>query len=131
MKKSMVVFVVALTVLVSTILWVTSSISGIDSVDLGQIGIIVLLLGFAVYVGIKRIKSEKRGEPAEDEFSKQILLKTAAYSFYISLYLWIVILYLKDKIQMDIEEWIGTGVLGMAVTFALCYILFSIRGIRN
>ena len=32
---------------------------------------------------------------------------------------------------MDTEVLIGTGILGMAVTFALCWVILNFRGIRN
>ena len=33
----------------------------------------ILVVGFAIFLGIRRFKSEKRGEPSEDELSKSIL----------------------------------------------------------
>jgi peptidoglycan/LPS O-acetylase OafA/YrhL len=89
------------------------------------------VVAFAVFVGYKRMTSAKRGEPTEDEMSKKVLLKTAAWSYYISLYLWVAMLIIKDRVNLDTEEIIGAGILGMAVSFAVCWLIFNFRGTRN
>jgi len=131
MKRSLLVFVVAGLVLLSTLLWMVNSIGLPDTTDTIQFGVIGLLIAFAVFVGFRRLKSEHRGEPAEDELSKRILQKTAAISYYISLYLWVAMIYIKDRVEMDTEQLLGTGILGMAVIFALSWLVFNFRGIRH
>lgn len=71
----MLVFVVAGLVVLSTILWMVNSVGMPDTTDTIQFGIIGLLIAFAVFVGFRRLKSERRGEPVEDELSKHILQK--------------------------------------------------------
>lgn len=131
MKRSLLVFLVAGLVLLTTMLWMLNSSGIADVTDTIQFGIIGLLVAFAVFVGIRRLKSERRGEPAEDELSKSLMQKTAAWSYYISLYLWLAILFIKDRVVMDTEQLIGTGILGMAVCFALCWLVFNLRGFRH
>ncbi len=131
MKRSLIVFIVAALVLITTAIWFFGTETGINSVDLTHFGIIALLIAFAVFIGIKRLKSEKRGEPVEDELSKKILQKTSSLSYYLSLYWWVFMLYLKDRITLDSDEILGTGILGMAVIFALSWVFFSIKGVRN
>jgi peptidoglycan/LPS O-acetylase OafA/YrhL len=72
-----------------------------------------------------------RGEPAEDELSKKLLLKTAAWSYYVSLYLWVAMLFIKDRVNLDTEEILGAGILGMAASFAICWLILNFRGIKN
>lgn len=131
MKKGMVVFIVALLVLITTGLWLFSASGNLKSFDMVTFGIIIVVVAFALFVGYKRLLSAKRGEPAEDELSKKVLLKTAAWSYYISLYLWVAILFIKDRVNLDSEELIGTGILGMAISFAACWMVFNFRGVRN
>ncbi len=131
MKKAIVVFVVAAMVLITTGLWIFSSTEEFKPFDLLSFGIIILVVAFAVFVGYKRMTSAKRGEPTEDEMSKKVLLKTAAWSYYISLYLWVAMLIIKDRVNLDTEEIIGAGILGMAVSFAVCWLIFNFRGTRN
>ncbi len=131
MKRSLLVFVVAGLVLLTTILWMVNSAGLLDVTDTIQFGVIGLLVVFAVFAGIRRLKSERRGEPVEDELSKRIMQKTAAWSYYISLYLWVAMIYIKDRVNMDTEQLLGTGILGMAVTFALCWLVLNFRGLRH
>jgi peptidoglycan/LPS O-acetylase OafA/YrhL len=131
MKRSLLVFLVAGLILLTTLLWMVNSAGVADRTDTIQFGVIGLLISFAVFVGSKRLKSERRGEPAEDELSKRILQKTAAWSYYISLYLWVAMIYIRDRVSMDTEQLIGTGILGMAVTFAVCWLVFNFRGLRH
>ncbi len=131
MKKAVIVFVLAAMVVVSTALWFFSKSNKITASDIAGLGVIILVVGFAVFIGYKRLTSAKRGEPAEDELSKKVMLKTSSLSFYISLYLWLVIMYFSDKLKLEIHTIIGAGILGMAVTFAICWIYFNFRGVRN
>ncbi len=131
MKKAVVVFVVAALVLITTGLWILSSAGKFTPFDLVTFGIIICVVGFAVFVGYKRLTSARRGEPAEDELSKRILQKTAAWAYYVSLYLWVAMLFIKDRVKLDTEELIGAGILGMAVSFAVCWLIFNFRGVRN
>ncbi len=127
------IFVVAGLVLATAILWLSGSavLENLTITDLLQFGVIILVIGFAVFVGIKRFQSMKRGEPAEDELSRKILRRTASVSFYISLYLWVFMLFLIDRVKMDTEQLLGTGILGMAIIYALTWVVLYFRGIRN
>lgn len=131
MKKSLLVFIVAGLVLVSTVIWLLSTVEKYTTMDLLHIGIISLLVGFAVFVGFKRVSNEKRGEPVEDELSKKILQKSAALSYFISLYIWVFLLFLKDRVSMDTEELLGTGILTMGVTFGVTWLILNYRGLKN
>jgi peptidoglycan/LPS O-acetylase OafA/YrhL len=99
--------------------------------DLVHFGVILLIVGFALFVGYKRLSNARRGEPAEDELSKRILQKTAAISYYISLYIWVFLIFLKDRVKLDTEELLGTGILAMAVTFGVSWLIINFKGFRN
>lgn len=131
MKRSIIVFAVAGLVIFSTLIWVFKMPEVSNWMEYIHIGVIFLVVMFALFVGYKRLTSERRGEPTEDELSKKVLQKTAALSYYISLYIWVIMLFVKDKVSFDTEVLIGSGILGMAITFALSWLYFNIRGIRN
>jgi peptidoglycan/LPS O-acetylase OafA/YrhL len=131
MKKGIIVFIVAALVLITTGIWFFSTRENLKLFDLVSFGIIILVIAFAVFIGIKRITSAKRGEPPEDELSKKVMQKTAAWSYYVSLYLWLAIMYFSDKFKYETHTIIGAGILGMAVIFAICWLIFNFRGIRN
>ena len=131
MKRAVLVFVLAAMVVITTALWFFSKTNKITTVDIVGLGVILLVVGFAVFIGYKRFTSSKRGEPAEDELSKKVMLRTSSLSYYISLYLWLVIMYFSDRLKLETHTIIGVGILGMAVIFTICWLVFNFRGVRN
>jgi peptidoglycan/LPS O-acetylase OafA/YrhL len=130
MKKSFLAVIVSVLVIITTVLWISDALS----LSLGeyiQFLIIGILVYFGLYVGYRRFTSEKRRQPAEDEFSKKILQKSAAISYYISLYLWLIIMYLTDKLKVETDIMFGWGILGMAVIFAGSWIFLNLRGLKD
>jgi peptidoglycan/LPS O-acetylase OafA/YrhL len=131
MKKIIILIVISALVIITTIVWMTASKSAFKTGEIIQFGIIFLIVAFAVFLGYKRINSDRKGEPQEDELSKKILTKTSSVSYYISLYLWLVIMYISNKTSLATHTLIGAGILGMACIFAISWIIIYIRGIRN
>jgi len=131
MKKAVIVFIVAALVLATVGLWIFSSSGNFKPADIASFGIIILVVVFAVFIGVKRLTSAKRGEPPEDELSKKVMRKTSSLSYYISLYLWLAIMYFSDKFNYETHTIIGIGILGMAVVFSVCWIVINFTGIRN
>ncbi|MCX6301037.1 MAG: hypothetical protein NTW82_02540 [Bacteroidia bacterium] len=131
MKKAIIVFVLAALVLGTVGLWIYSSSGKFTPVDIVSFGVMFLVVAFAVFVGIKRLTSAKRGEPAEDELSKKVMRRTSSLSYYISLYLWLAIMYFSDNLHYETHTIIGAGILGMAVIFAICWLIFNFTGLKN
>jgi len=131
MKKSNRIFLVVILVLLSMVIWYFSIRANIKPINFLNFGIMLLILVFALLIGIKRIGNEKRGEPDEDELSKSILQKSAALSYYISLYMWVFMIWLKDRLSMAIDEVLGSGILAMAVIFGLSWIYVRFKGVHN
>jgi peptidoglycan/LPS O-acetylase OafA/YrhL len=130
MKKSIFAVIVSIMVLASTILWITKSGPGTIAESAHFIVIFIVVL-FGLYVAYRRFSSEKLGQPAEDEFSKKVLQKAAALSYYVSLYLWLIIMYLTDRFKAETDVMFGWGILGMAVIFGASWIYYNFKGIKN
>ena len=133
MKRTLVLFILAAMVVATTALWLFMSggVSGKSLLENLHIPVIFLVVAFAVFVGYTRLRSHRRHEPAEDELSRMILLRTAALSYYISLYWWVFLLFIKDRVVVETEVLLGTGILGMAVAFAGAWLFFYFRGVRE
>jgi len=131
MKKTIVIFVVAGLVLVSFILWILNTSMSWDLREILMILAGLILAGFAVYFGFKRAKSFARKEPAEDELSKMIMTRASSFSYYISIYLWLFIMYISDKTKWETHTLIGTGILGMAVIFLFSWLGVRFFGLKN
>jgi len=131
MKRSYLIFGVVVLVLITVGFWFFSAGFSMEISESLQFPIIIIIVGFAVFIGIKRFKSEKRGEPAEDELSKKIMQKAAAISYFISIYLWLVLMYIAGKGGNDNEVLFGWGILGMAVIFFISWVIIYFVGIKN
>ena len=131
MKRTYLIFIVAAFVVASVALWFFSVKTKFQPYDLLQFGVILILVAFAIFIGFKRLGSAKRGEPPEDEMSKKVMQRTAALSFYISIYLWLAIMYFSDRIKLESHSLIGAGILGMAVVFAVCWLVIHFGGVKN
>lgn len=131
MKKIILPFFISLIIIISIIFIFFNTSLKITLIEKIQFFVILILVCFGFYVGFDRIKSRKLNEPLEDEYTKKILIKTSSISFYVSLYIWVLILIIKDRFIMDIELWIGSGILSMSFIFMLIFFILKIRGLRN
>lgn len=129
MKNVVALVIILVLVGLTVFLWLGKESLGVE--ELTSLGVILAIVGFAVFILMRRIKSWKSGEPQEDELSKKVMLRTSSLSYYISLYFWVFLLWLKDRVEFEQEELLGTGILGMAVIFALSWVCFHFRGVPN
>ncbi|MCK9411538.1 MAG: hypothetical protein M0Q53_04500 [Prolixibacteraceae bacterium] len=131
MKRTIIIFIVSALVLITSGVWYFNSKAVNSIADLLPFLILLLIVGLAVYIGYKRLMSVKRGEPAEDELSKKIMLRTSSVSYFLSIYLWLALMYFSDRITWENHTLIGAGIFGMAVIFALAWLFFNFLGVRN
>jgi high-affinity Fe2+/Pb2+ permease len=121
MKRAIIIGIVAALVLVTMVLWLVNSNSGIDFTRILMITIQVIVLAFAVVVIYRRISAARQNLPVEDEMSKNILRRGAATSYYASLYLWLAMMFFEESINLERSTLIGAGILGMAIIYALSW----------
>jgi peptidoglycan/LPS O-acetylase OafA/YrhL len=131
MKKVVIMFVIAAVVIFTAVLWFMSIDTAYKPADLIKLGVVILVVGFALFAAYKRLTSAKRGEPAEDELSRKVMQKTAAFSYYISIYLWLALGFFSDRLKMETHTVIGIGIMAMAVSFAICWVIINFTGVKN
>jgi peptidoglycan/LPS O-acetylase OafA/YrhL len=124
MKRTILVAVVALMAIVSFIIWIVGSELSFDFGTVLMILIPVVILAFAVIRVVRGVSDARNQMPEEDELSKMIMLRTGSTSFQLSLFLWLVIGSVEDRIDMEGHTIIGAGILGMAILFALSWIYY-------
>lgn len=131
MKKGIVSIIISTLIIITVSLWILNTSKKIEFVDALSFVVIFIVVLFGIVVGLSRIKSVKLGQPAEDELSKKLLQKASSTSYYISLYLWLVIIYVSDKIKAETHTFISAGILAMAITFVLSWVFFKIFGLKD
>ncbi len=130
MKKLIIGIAVTLIIIIGVLVLLTTET--ISKSDLFQSSfVLIIVIGFGILILFRRFKSIRKGEPTDDELSKQILQKSSSLSFYISLYLWLIISYFSGKVNIEVEELIGYGIIGMAIIFAGIWSFLKIKGLKN
>ena len=122
MRRTILIAVIALMVVVTCIIWIASSELSFDFGTILMIVMAVVILAFAVIRVMRGVSDAKNKLPAEDELSKMIMLRAGYSSYQLSLFLWLVIGSVEDRIEMEGHTIIGAGILGMAILFALSWI---------
>lgn len=131
MKKSVVIFVVSALVLAGLALWMFGGHLAGNAREIGMAAVVLLIVGFALALGVSRLRSRRRGEPGEDELSKAIMTRASSLAYYISIYLWLFVMYVSDKTTLEAHSLVGAGIAGMAVVFALCWLGVKLFGMKN
>ena len=131
MKRTVVMFVIGVLVLAGLALWALEGHVAGNIREIVMAGIVLLVVGFAVFLGLSRLKSHRRGEPGEDELSKTIMTKASSLAYYISIYLWLFVMYVSDKTTLEAHSLVGAGIAGMAVVFVLCWLGVKLFGMKN
>ena len=131
MKKGLLMILLAALVIVSVIIWLLDGKNEIKIGTLVMLSTILLVTGFAVALAISKLKSAKEGLASEDELSQLLKDKASSRSYYVSLYWWLIVMYMSDKTSVATDTLIGVGILGMAVLFAGFWIYFNFKGKIN
>ena len=132
MKKSIIIiFIVSALALIGGGVWIYTNKEPINFSESIHFVVIFILVVFATFLGINRLRSTKQGLPAEDELSKKLLEKASSKAFYISLYFWLVLMYFGSEKNDDSEELFGFGILGMAIIFALSWLYYRFIGLKK
>lgn len=131
MKRTVVMFVVSALVLAGLAVWAFKGHLAGNAREVLMAAIVLLVVGFAVYLGLSRLRSHMRHEPAQDELSKTIMTRASSLAYYVSIYLWLFVMYVSDKTTLEAHSLVGAGIAGMAVVFLLCWLGVKLFGMKN
>lgn len=99
--------------------------------EISHIVVMVGIVGIGIFQGVLVLRGRKNRQPSDDEYSLGILYRAASGSFLLSLYLWASVIYIHAKTEIDAGILFACGILGMAILFALCWLYYKIRGVKN
>jgi hypothetical protein len=131
MKRTILMFIISALVVATLALWVFKGRVAGNTQEFLMVGTALVIVGFAVYLGMSRLRSHRLREPAEDELSKKVMTRVSSLAYYISIYLWLFVMYVSDKTTLPAHSLIGTGILGMAVVFLLCWLGVKAFGMKH
>jgi len=131
MKKTVIIFVISALVLAGLALWALRGHLAGNAREILQAAIVLLVVGFAIFMGFSRLRSRRRGEPGEDELSRTLMTRASSLAYYISIYLWLFAMFVSDKTTLAAHSLIGAGIAAMAVVFVLCWLGLKIFGLKH
>jgi hypothetical protein len=131
MKRTVLLFVIGALILAGLVLWAVQGRLAGNIGEILQAGVVLVLVGFALYLGVSRLRSHKLREPAEDEMTKNVMRRASSLAFYVSIYLWLFVMYVSDKTKLETHTLVGAGILGMAVVFLLSWLGVRMFGVKN
>ena len=131
MKRAVLPLLVSVLVIVSTIAWLRQVPGKLSMEEWSGALVILVLAALGIAFAFQRLQSARRGEPLWDELSRRMMEKASSMAFYGSIYMWLAVMLMKDKVQADTEVLIGTGILGMSLIWLLCVIYVRIKGLKN
>lgn len=92
----------------------------------GAIGVIIGLtaITIAFSVLLRKVYADvKLGLPIQDERSQKIKMHAAGYAYFVSLYVWLILMVFQK--YLDRDDILITGLLGMALSFGVSWVIFS------
>ncbi len=131
MKKTIVIFILGVLIVAGLALWALKGHFTGNPREIVQAGVVALLVGFALFLGATRLRSHLRREPGQDEMSRKVMVKASSLAYYVSIYLWLFVMYISDKTSLAGHSLIGAGILGMAVVFLFCWLGVKAFGLKN
>lgn len=117
----MFIAVLSVSVLVTTIFWVFRAEKPMEFQEILMMLIMFIVVIFAIVLAFGRLRSVKQNLPAEDEMSRSIKRKGAATAYYVSIYMWLAMMFFEEHIKLERYTLIGAGIMGMALIFALSW----------
>lgn len=99
--------------------------------ELIHLTMMLILFVMGIIYGIKRIMSKEEGFPEDDELSKKIVRKSASISFYITLFIWLVLMFIQSFIEIDSKVLFSFGFVGMSLTFVVTWLIINSSGIKD
>jgi len=124
-------FVISALALAGLALWTLKGHIAGNAGEMIMGAIVLLVVGFAVFLGVSRLRSHRRGELGEDELSKGVMRRASSLAYYISIYLWLFVMYISDKTTLEAHSLVGAGIAGMAVVFVLCWLGVKLFGMKS
>jgi len=113
--------------------WIFKTTKPFNEFAYGTIGVMLVIVGFVIYSGIQALKDAKSGLNPEDELSKKINQKAASTAFSISIYMWLIGLFVLDIFSVDsvnkAKLVIAIGMMGMTLIFLFIRLYLSRVGI--
>lgn len=91
---------------------------------------LAVLIGLGILIAAKRSKEIKKGLPVEDELSRHILNRAGSVTFFVSLLIWLILLYVEvhGLVNMEAMFLFAYGLIASCFVFLISWTTFNFGG---
>ena len=104
--------------------------AGSKTAELIYVIMLAVIFGLGIVLAIKRSRELKMGLPVEDELSRHILNRAGSITFFISLLIWLIVLYTEVHKVIDIEAMylFSFGLIAVCFVFLISWTVINFGG---
>ncbi len=91
---------------------------------------LIVLIGLGILLAMRRSRELKMGLPVEDELSRRIMNRAGSITFFISLLIWLILLYIEVHEVIDIEArfLFSYGLIAVCFVFLISWTAINFGG---
>jgi hypothetical protein len=126
-------FVIAAVGIATAFVWLSNT--GFELGAVAPFSVILIIVGLAAWVLMRRASAVKAGLPAEDELSKKVMHKAGYYAFLTTIYIALFVGMFEEDIagffglpELEVHSATGLIILLSAVSFMASFFILSRRG---
>ena len=104
--------------------------SGAGTAEIIYVIMLAIMIGLGIILAAGRSKDLKAGLPVEDELSRKNLNRAGSVTFFISLFIWLIILYLEvHEIMITEAKFLfAFGLIASCFVFLFSWTVINFRG---
>ena len=121
-------------VLILSGIWIyqTGTVEENTTSKASEVILVLMIASFlilAIYLLIKQRYLKKNGVTTDDELTFKITQKAASSSYYVSLTIWLVLIYWQSHLLAASNVMIGYGVIAMALSYVFFWLYYNAKGV--
>lgn len=90
-----------------------------------------IIISLSVYMSIKRSSDIKAGLPADDELSRNIIHRAGSFTFFVSLFIWLVLLIIEAQGNTESKYLFSFGLIISSFVFMISWAILQSGGKVN
>lgn len=132
MKKVLLpIFILTWTMVLSGLWAFQPGVTTPSALEYVFVGVLIIFFLVGIYLAYKRTKRKSQGFPYEDELSRKVTRSAAAVSYFLSLFLWLTLIYIQTHSSIDINLMLIIGMTGMSAFFIISWFIINKTGVEN
>lgn len=90
-----------------------------------------IIISLSVYLSIKRSSAIKAGLPADDELSRSNIQRAGSFTFFVSLFAWLILLIIEVHGNIESKYIFSFGLIFSSLMFMISWAILQAGGLEN